>query len=50
MDYFRRGVEMLNPGLVTFPLSCRTGEGVEAWIEWLAAQVSAGGEPGGSPG
>ncbi len=36
MDYFRRGVEMLNPGLVTFPLSCRTGEGLEAWIEWLA--------------
>ncbi len=23
MDYFRRGVEMLNPGLVTFPLSCK---------------------------
>jgi hydrogenase nickel incorporation protein HypB len=36
MDYFRRGVEMLNPGLVTFPLSCRTGEGMEAWVEWLA--------------
>ena len=40
MDYFRRGVEMLNPGLVTFPLSCRTGEGLEAWIEWLASQSS----------
>ena len=40
MDYFRRGVEMLNPGLVTFPLSCRTGEGLEAWMEWLAAQVA----------
>jgi hydrogenase nickel incorporation protein HypB len=36
MDYFRRGVEMLNPGLVTFPLSCRTGEGLDAWVEWLA--------------
>jgi hydrogenase nickel incorporation protein HypB len=35
MDYFREGVEILNPGLVTFPISCRTGEGLEAWIDWL---------------
>jgi hydrogenase nickel incorporation protein HypB len=39
MDYFRRGVEMLNPGLVTFPLSCRTGEGLEAWTDWLESQL-----------
>ncbi len=39
MDYFRRGVEMLNPGVVTFPLSCRTGEGVDRWVEWLMNQV-----------
>jgi acylphosphatase len=32
MEYFRRGVAALNPGLVTFPLSCRTGEGLEAWL------------------
>ena len=35
MDYFQQGVEILNPGLVTFPLSCRTGEGIEAWVDWL---------------
>ncbi len=35
MDYFRRGVEMLNPGLSFFPLSCKTGQGVEEWIQWL---------------
>jgi hydrogenase nickel incorporation protein HypB len=35
MDFFQRGVEALNPGVVTFPLSCRTGEGMDAWIEWL---------------
>jgi hydrogenase nickel incorporation protein HypB len=35
MDYFRKGVEALNPGLVTFPLSCRTGEGLEPWLEWV---------------
>ncbi len=35
MDFFRRGVEALNPGLITFPLSCRTGEGLQAWLDWL---------------
>lgn len=35
MDYFRKGVEILNPGLETFPLSCRTGEGLEDWINWV---------------
>ena len=35
MDYFRHGVEVLNPGVITFPLSCRTGEGMDAWINWL---------------
>jgi len=39
MDYFRRGVEMLNPGVLTFALSCRTGEGLEAWVAWLKQQA-----------
>jgi hydrogenase nickel incorporation protein HypB len=39
MDYFSRGVEILNPGILTFPLSCRTGEGVDPWLEWIAAKV-----------
>ena len=39
MTYFRKGVELLNPGLKTFPLSCRTGEGVEAWIDWVKLQL-----------
>jgi len=39
MDYFQRGVEALNPGLVTFPLSCRSGEGLDAWVEWLVQNV-----------
>jgi len=42
MDYFRRGVEMLNPGLVTFPLSCKTGEGLGAWIDWLEQSARRG--------
>ena len=34
MDYFRQGVEMLNPGLQTFSLSCTTEEKVliHGWI------------------
>ncbi len=39
IDYFRRGVEALNPGLAFFPLSAKTGEGLDAWIAWLTAQV-----------
>lgn len=35
MEYFRQGVEMLNPGLMTFPVSCVTDEGIGIWAEWL---------------
>ena len=35
MEYFRKGVEILNPGLETFPLSCKTGEGLDSWIQWI---------------
>lgn len=40
MDYFRQGVEMLNPGLTTFAVSCKTGEGIDAWLDWLKAKLS----------
>lgn len=39
MDYFRQGVEMLNPGLQTFAVSCKTGEGIDEWAEWLISKV-----------
>ncbi len=39
VEYFRRGVEALNEGLTFFPVSCRTGEGLEAWYNWLREQV-----------
>jgi len=35
MGYFRKGVEILNPGLASFPLSCKTGEGMDSWIQWV---------------
>lgn len=40
MEYFQQGVELLNPGLVTFPVSCKTGEGIEKWIDWLQLRVN----------
>lgn len=40
VEYFRRGVEPLNPGLAFFPLSCKTGEGLDAWLEWLRGEVA----------
>lgn len=39
MDYFQRGVEILNPGLITFPLSCKTGEGLNSWLDWLTSRL-----------
>jgi hydrogenase nickel incorporation protein HypB len=41
MDYFRRGVEVLNPGLDFFPVSCRTGQGLQAWLDWVRREVAA---------
>jgi hydrogenase nickel incorporation protein HypB len=35
MNYFKRGVEILNPGVLTFPVSCKTGGGIQDWIAWL---------------
>ena len=40
MDYFRRGVEALNPGVVTLPVSCRTGEGLSDWLTWIHSSLA----------
>lgn len=39
VDYFRRGVEALNPDLAFFSLSCKTSEGIIEWVDWLRDQV-----------
>jgi hydrogenase nickel incorporation protein HypB len=41
MEYFQHGVEILNPGVVTFALSSKTGEGMDAWTDWLVEQVQS---------
>ena len=39
MDFFQKGIQALNPGVIQFPLSCRTGQGLEPWLDWLQIQV-----------
>lgn len=40
MDYFKHGVEALNPGLKSFPLSCITEAGMKEWIDWLKSLLT----------
>lgn len=35
MEYFRKGVEILNPGVKIFQVCAITGEGMDAWTDWL---------------
>jgi hydrogenase nickel incorporation protein HypB len=39
LDYFRRGLAMVNPDAPLFLVSCRTGEGMRDWVEWLVASA-----------
>jgi hydrogenase nickel incorporation protein HypB len=39
VEYFKRGVEALNNHVEFFPVSCRTGEGLDAWYGWVREQV-----------
>lgn len=36
-----RNVRAVNPRAAIFPISCRTGEGLDAWRDWLTAAVRA---------
>ena len=35
LEKMRERVLRLNPGIKIFPVSCRTGEGLDAWLDWL---------------
>lgn len=41
MDKAEKFASRLNKKLVTLPVSCRTGEGLEAWYQWLRAAKKA---------
>jgi len=40
MTYFQQGVQVLSPELVAFPLSCKNGEGMDLWINWVEDELS----------
>lgn len=39
LDTFQDYIERLQPGVHVIPVSCRTGEGLEGWLDWLRAAV-----------
>lgn len=38
LPFFQRGLAMVNPHAPLFVVSCRTGEGLDAWVAWLLDQ------------
>jgi hydrogenase nickel incorporation protein HypB len=41
LEELRRNVLEVSPETVIFPISCRTGEGVEEWIDWLKRRIAS---------
>lgn len=41
MDAVRERVKKLNPAVEIFPISAKTGEGMDAWIDWLKNNLAA---------
>lgn len=37
MDLFKKNLEQVNPGVEVFEVSAKTGEGLDAWFEWVLA-------------
>ena len=40
MERVKEYIHQRNPQAKVFPISAKTGEGMDAWTEWLAAQVT----------
>ncbi|MGD1821865.1 MAG: hydrogenase nickel incorporation protein HypB [Pleomorphochaeta sp.] len=41
MELLKERVTKLNPNMKVFPISAKTGEGVEAWVNWLLDQAKS---------
>jgi len=39
IDYFKQGIETLNPGVAFFLLSCKTEDGFDKWTDWLKTRI-----------
>jgi hydrogenase nickel incorporation protein HypB len=46
-DEYERGIRIVNPGVPVFRISCKTGEGLETWMEWLVARLEESPAPAG---
>jgi hydrogenase nickel incorporation protein HypB len=42
LNAFRIAVRAVNADAPLFEVSCKTGEGIEAWTEWLQTRSRAG--------
>lgn len=38
-EYFRKGIEALNPGIPVFLVSSKTGEGYQNWTDWVIKYI-----------
>lgn len=45
LEKVKEFAHMRNPNLKIFPISAKTGEGVDAWCDWLRQQVSTWNNP-----
>ncbi len=45
LEKFNQDLAQINPSAVVFLVSGRTGEGIEAWIDWLLGEVRAKEKP-----
>lgn len=41
LEAMRNDILKINPDIKIFEISCRTGEGIQEWIDWLSEQVRA---------
>lgn len=39
-DYFEKGLRALNEKIEIFSMSCKTGEGIDGWTNWIKYRIS----------
>ena len=41
IETMKQRVQVLNPEIEIIPVSCKTGEGIDGWIDWLRNEIKA---------
>lgn len=39
IEVMKQRVKMLNPDIEIIPVSCKTGEGIDKWIDWIRREI-----------